>query len=209
MKLILMGPQGSGKGTHAEIISKKLNIAHISTGDLFRSASGSLKEEIDSYINSGKLVPDELTIKILKEKLSKKECKNGFILDGFPRNLSQAKALDSITSIDKVVVILISDKESIKRISSRLSCSKCGKVFNILTNPPKKENVCDICSSQLTKRKDDSEESLKKRLEIYHKETEKVISYYPKEKIVEINGERSIGAVEKDILSALLESSLK
>jgi adenylate kinase len=200
MKLILVGPQGSGKGTQAKIISEKLALPHISTGDLFRALTGELKAEVDTIVNSGKLVPDELTVKILKERISKEDCKNGFILDGFPRNISQAKALDSITKVDKIIEISITDDEAVKRIGTRLSCKKCGSVYNLVTNPPKVANTCDKCSSPLIQRADDTEESLRKRLQIYHDETEPILEYYSSTKI---NGDQSIENVTKDILKEL------
>lgn len=200
MNLIFVGPQGSGKGTQAKIIAEKLKIAHISTGDLLRSLSGKLKEEADSYMFQGKLVPDEFIMKILKERLQQKDCQHGFILDGFPRNIKQAHALDSITKIDKVIEIHISDKEAIKRVSSRISCKNCGSVFNELTNPPKKQGICDKCHSPIIKRADDSEEALKKRLETYHNDTKPILAHY---KSIKINGEQEISKVTDDILKVI------
>lgn len=202
MNILFVGPQGSGKGTQAQIIAKQLHLAHISTGDLLRSAQGELKKEIDAVINSGKLVSDELMIKILKERLSHQDTKNGFILDGFPRNLSQAKALDKIAKIDKVVEIAISDDESVSRLSGRLTCSKCSAIFNTKTNPPKQNMVCDICKSHLKIRADDTEEAIRKRLDIYHKETEQILEHYP-DALIRINGEQPIERVTEDILNSL------
>ena len=201
MRLIFVGPQGSGKGTQAEIISDKLKIAHISTGDLLRHANGKLKKEIDECINAGNLVSDELILKILKKRISLKDCKKGFILDGFPRNLSQAEALSKITKIDKVVDISITDKESIRRISGRRGCGNCGEIYNIATSPkPKKKNICDNCGKKLSKRKDDNKSALKKRLKIYHKDTEKILKYY---KFAKINGKQPIESVTEEILTIL------
>jgi adenylate kinase len=139
MKLIFIGAQASGKGTQAKIIADKLGIKHISTGDLLRSATGEFKKEIESYTTNGNLVPDELIFKLLKEKI---KSLNGFILDGFPRNLEQAKMLEKVTKIDKIIEIKISDNEAIKRISGRRNCPKCGRIYNIYTSPaPIKENV--------------------------------------------------------------------
>ena len=200
MKLIFIGVQGSGKGTQAKVIAEKLKIAHISTGDLLRSLSGKLKEEADSYMLQGSLVPDEFIIKILKESLSQKDCQLGFILDGFPRNIKQALALDNITKIDKVIEIHISDSEAIKRVSSRISCKNCGSVFNELTNPPKKQGICDKCHSKIVKRADDTEEAMKKRLETYHSETKLILAHY---KTIKIDGEQDITKVTDDILEFL------
>lgn len=200
MNLIFVGPQGSGKGTQAEVISEKLGLCHISTGDLLRSITGKLKEKIESYTLKGHLVPAEVVVRIIKEKLSKAECKKGFILDGFPRNIEQAKELDKITKIDKLMEIWISDKEAVKRLSSRLNCGKCGSVFNLITNPPKKKNICDKCGNELFAREDDKPEAIKKRLEIYHKETEPLLKFYP---YARINGEQLIPKVTEDILKEL------
>src|SRR3989339_157742 len=172
MNLIFIGPQGSGKGTQAKIISEKLNLCHISTGDLLRNVKGNLKEEVDSYINVGKLVPDELILKILIKEL--KKCKKGFILDGFPRNVTQAKKLKDLININKVIEINITDKQAIKRITSRISCKNCGAVFNKITKPPKIEGGCDYCKDKLYVRDDDKEEFVKKRLNI-HKKAEEML----------------------------------
>ena len=202
MRLIFAGIQGSGKGTQAQIISKKLGICHISTGDLCRQAEGELKKEVDSYINFGNLVPDELILRLLKERISKPDCENGFILDGYPRNSSQIKDLAKITSIDKVVYIKISEGEAIKRMKGRWNCKKCGIAYNYVTMPkPKVLGICDKCGNKLGQRQDDvNYEAIKKRLEIYYSEIEAIISSY---KIAEINGEQSIEQVTGDILEAL------
>lgn len=195
-----MGPQGSGKGTQAKIISEELGIVHISTGDLFRGLTkGELKEEVDSYINSGNLVPDKVTIKILKERISKEDCKKGFILDGFPRNVAQADLLDEITKIDKVIEINIQDELAIKRISSRLSCKKCGAVYNLETNPPKKQDICDRCQGELYRRADDNLDAIKKRLETYHNETKPVLKKY-KSILTTIDGSQEIDKIADQIL---------
>lgn len=205
MNLLFIGIQGSGKGTQAKIISKKYSIAHISTGDLLREATGELRTEIDSYILKGKLVPDALITKLLMERIKKDDCKNGFILDGFPRNLSQAKDLSkSGIKIDLVLNIAISDKEALKRMKGRWNCKKCGIGYNIITAPkPKKPGVCDICQEKLTQRADDvSEEAIKKRLETFYSETKPILDFY-KSNTVRINGEQTIENVTKDIEKAI------
>lgn len=203
MKFIFVGAQASGKGTQGEIIAKKLNIIHISMGEVLREIKDSpLKKQIDSLINKGNLVSDKLTIKILLQRLKEKDAKKGFILDGFPRNLEQAKMFDKLVKIDKVIEIAISDKETFERIFYRLSCPKDGTVFNTKTNPPKKDSLCDICGTKLVKRADDNEETIKKRLKIYHEETEPILKFY-KNKVVKIDGKQLIPKVTRDILKVL------
>jgi adenylate kinase len=198
MKIIFIGPQACGKGTQAKILSKKLNIAHISTGDLFRSLDGELKQEVDATINQGNLVPDELTVKILKERLNQSDAEQGFILDGFPRNMNQAKLLETITQPEKIIEITLPDQEAIRRLSGRLNCKSCGAIFNKFTNPPKQENICDNCQGELAQRGDDKEDAVKKRLTTYHNETEPILEYYG-EKVIKINGEQPIEDIAKEI----------
>ena len=201
MRLIFVGPQGSGKGTQAKRIAKRFGFCHISSGDLLREVTGDLKLEVDRFMNKGDLVPDELIIRILKERLKKVDCKKGFILDGFPRNVSQVKELAKITDIDKVVEISISDEESIKRISGRRNCVKCGAIFNVNSSPrPKVEGVCDKCGGELVQRADDNEKALKERLKVYHKETERILKMY---KFMRVNGNNSIEKVEADIVEGV------
>ena len=203
MNLIFVGVQGSGKGTQAKLISNELGLAHISTGDLLRDAKGELRKRVDSYIEKGNLVPDALILEILKERLNKKEGDNGIILDGFPRNLEQARALDKIMEVDKVIEIKISDKEALKRLSGRWNCRKCGIAYNIFTSPkPKKDRICDICDSPLYQREDDKPFPIKKRLKIYHKETEPILEHY-KDKVVSVDGERAIEEIKEEILKIL------
>lgn len=203
MNLIFIGPQGSGKGTQAKILAEQLNIPPISTGDLFRDLTKShLKEEIDSYINKGQLVPDELAVKLLKQRIKQDDCKKGFILDGFPRNLDQARLLDNLTKINKVIEIKISDKLAIKRVLSRLSCKKCKAVYNLETNPPKKQNICDKCHQDLYRRADDNPRAIKKRLETYHKETKPLLTKY-KSILITINGSQEIDKIAKQILEKI------
>jgi len=200
MKIILMGSPGSGKGTQAKIVSEKFNIPHISTGDLLRSTSGELKEEIDKIINKGDLMPDELMTKILQQRFQQDDCKQGFILDGYPRNLKQVQDLARITDIDKIIEISISNEEAIRRISSRLSCKDCSSIFNTITNPPEKENACNKCSGELFQREDQTLDIIKKRLEIYHKDTKPILQNYNS---IKINGEQAIEKVIEDIVNQL------
>lgn len=200
MNYIFFGPQGSGKGTQAKIIAERLGLCHISTGDLLRNATGELRAKADEYMNAGKLVPDEIVIGLLAEKLKSPECEKGFILDGFPRNLAQSEELDKIVKIDNAFNIKISDDESVKRLSSRISCKSCGTVFNLITNPPKEEMKCDKCGGELVRRADDTEEAIRKRLEIYHEETAILLKKYS---TIPVNGEQPIEKVDEDIMKAI------
>ena len=210
MKIILLGPQGSGKGTQAKFISEKFKIPHISTGDIFRKnikEGTELGKEVTSYLNSGKLVPDELTNKLVESRIKEDDCKDGFILDGFPRNIAQAEFLDSITKIDYSVDVEIPDQEVVFRLEGRRTCSnkECGAIYNLNTSPkPKENNKCDKCGSDLFQRDDDKPEAIKKRLEIYHQQTSPLIEYYQKKGIlIKIDGEQDIEKVSEDIFSAL------
>ena len=197
---IFFGPQGSGKGTQAKIIADKLGLCHISTGDLLRNATGELKKKADSYMNAGKLVPDEIVLELLQEKLKSSECEKGFILDGYPRNLAQSEELDKIVKINNAFNIIISDDEAVRRLSSRISCVKCGTVFNLITNPPKEDMKCDKCGGELIRREDDDEEAIRKRLEIYHQETKILLKKYS---TIPVNGEQPIEKVTEDIMKAI------
>lgn len=182
MNLILMGPPGAGKGTQGEILAKKLNIQTISTGVMLRSA---MKEGTEvgkvaaKYINDGLLVPDSVIVDVVKERLSKPDVEDGFILDGFPRTVAQAKALtEAGLKIDKVLSIDVSDDEIVGRLSSRRECSKCGAPYNVVSNKPTKEGICDKCGGELIRRADDVPETIMNRLSIYHNETEPILHYY-------------------------------
>jgi adenylate kinase len=201
MNLIFIGVQGSGKGTLAKIISKELEIEHISTGDLLRDTKGELKKETGSYITKGNLVPDELILKILKKKLKEPSCKKGFILEGFPRNLKQMEVLNNIIKIDKIIEIKISDREAIERIVGRRNCPECGKIYNLYKFPkPKNDNLCDDCKVELFQRDDDTLEFIKERIKIYHKETEPILKKYPS---IKVDGERNVEEVSGEILRIL------
>lgn len=205
MNLIFLGPPGTGKGTQAERISADLGIAHISTGEMFRQLANEGNEvgleAKEKYWGQGKLVPDELTIKLVKERLKKEDCQKGFILDGFPRTIPQAEALDEITDIDKVIDIESSKEIIIKRLSKRRQCSKCKKIYGIDV-PPKKKGACDACGGELIQRPDDREEVIRERLKIYEKQTKPLIEYY-KDKLVTIDGEQPINKIKQDILEAI------
>ncbi len=200
MRILLIGPQGCGKGTQAKLLASKLGVPHISTGDLLRSATGELRKEIDSYIVAGNLYPDEKMLEVLKKRFGESDCEKGFILDGFPRNLKQAEMLDSITKVDRVIEISISDDEAVRRLSGRVACPSCGAGFNNATMPPKVRGICDKCGGELVQRADDTEEAIRKRLEIYHRETEPILEHYG---AVRVNGENDIEEVFEEILKLI------
>jgi len=208
MRIIMMGPQGSGKGTQAKILSKEYKISHISTGDMFRELAED-KDELalkakEEYIDKGILVPDELTIGLVQKRLAKDDCKNGFMLDGFPRTVPQAEALQKITDIDYAIEINIPDDESVFRLSGRRSCPKCGKIYNINTAPkPTEEGKCS-CGEDLTQRDDDQEEAIRKRLSEYHEKTEPIKEFYREKGVLkEVDGTKEIAEVTESIKSIL------
>lgn len=180
--LILLGAPGAGKGTQAEIISKKYNIPTISTGNIIREAlrnETNLGLQAKSFIDSGKLVPDEVVISIIKERLAQDDCKNGFILDGMPRTIAQAEALDKMgIQINKVISIEVPDEKIISRLSGRRVCEKCGSSYHIADKPPAKEDCCDNCNGNLIIRNDDKPEIIADRLRVYHEQTEPLKDYY-------------------------------
>jgi len=205
-KIIILGPQGSGKGTQAQIIADKYKLANISTGVMFREAvknKTDLGKAVQAILDRGDLVSDELTNELVKERLSKSDCNSGFILDGYPRNLTQAEFLLSHQEITHVLEIWISDKEAVKRISGRRMCS-CGMIYHLEYNPPKVAGVCDRCGGRLFLRDDDTEEAVKQRLKIYHNETESMISFWKRYNThYKINGEQKIPDVTRDIIKIL------
>ena len=188
LNIILMGPPGAGKGTQAKKLIAALNIPHISTGDMFREAikeGTPLGKLAASYINDGHLVPDDVTIGLVKERLSKDDCAKGYLLDGFPRTIPQAEALDDMTKeigreISHVIDIETPKEELVKRICGRRVCKKCGAPYHITNIKPKIDGVCDICGGELIQRADDNEEALIVRLDAYHKQTKPLLEYYSK-----------------------------
>jgi adenylate kinase len=207
MKLILLGAPGAGKGTQAKWISKEYGLPHISTGDILRhnvKEGTELGKEAKRYMDEGKLVPDELIIGMMKERLSEEDCKNGFILDGFPRTINQAEELGKITDIDAVLNIYVPFEKLIERITGRRSCPKCGAVYHIKYNPPKKDNICDVCGNELIQRDDDKEETVKKRLETYEAQTAPLIDYYEKKgKLLTVEGQEEIEDTRRLVKEAL------
>ena len=201
MKLLIFGIQGSGKGTQSKLIAEEFRLKHISTGDLFREEidkNSKEGKEISSYINKGNLVPDELTNKVLQKNLPK----DNFILDGYPRNLFQAEFLEKINKPDKVLYIELSENEVIRRLSLRYQCKKCNILYGA-NKMPKKEGYCDICNNILDKRRDDNEEAIKQRINIFNKETLPLIDFYG-EKVIRVNGKQTVEDVFRDIKKALV-----
>ena len=182
MNLILLGAPGAGKGTQAEIICAKLNIPSISTGNILRAAVKDGTEmglKAKSFMDAGALVPDEVIIGILKDRLSEADCANGFILDGVPRTIAQAEAIETMgIRIDKVLELQVEDNVIVERMSGRRVCEKCGASYHIVAVPPKAEGVCDVCGGELVTRKDDKPETVKNRLAVYHRETEPLKDFY-------------------------------
>ena len=208
MKLILLGAPGAGKGTQAEIISKKLNIPTISTGNILREAIKNGTEiglKAKSFMDNGKLVPDDVIIGIVKERVSRDDCANGFILDGGPRTIPQAEALEQQgVHFDRVVSIEIEDSVIEARMTGRRVCGTCGASFHVTANPPKVEGVCDLCGKELIVRKDDTPETVKSRLKVYHEQTEPLKDFYEKLGVLKlVDGNQPIEAATGDILAVL------
>ena len=204
MKIIFLGAPGSGKGTHATRVKTELGVPHISTGDIFREnikGGTPLGLLAKSYIDKGALVPDEVVIKIVADRLSRDDCKKGFILDGFPRTIHQAEALKDITNIDVVINLVVDDEAIVKRVAGRRMC-RCGETYNVAFLNG--SNVCAKCGGTLYQRDDDKEETVKSRLDVYHKETAPLIDYYAKEGLLkDIDGAQTIEKVYEDILKVL------
>ena len=208
MNLILLGAPGAGKGTQAEMLIEQLRIPSISTGNMLREAmaNGSdLGKQVKAYMDSGSLVPDDVILSIVAERVAQSDCENGFILDGVPRTLAQAEALDAKgVKIDHVVSIEIEDAVIVGRMTGRRVCTKCGASYHVSANPPKQEGICDQCGSEVAIRKDDAPETVRHRLEVYHASTEVLKDYYAKQgKLRLVEGNQPIADANKDILRAL------
>ena len=212
MKIILLGGPGAGKGTQAKLLKEHYNVPHISTGDILRANiknNTELGKEAKKYIDQGLLVPDELVVHLIENRIDEDDCKKGYILDGFPRTIPQAKALDKVLEsindkIDIVVNIEVSDASIVKRMSGRRSCLKCGASYHIEHNPPKTEGICDVCGNELILRDDDKPETVANRLGVYHEETKPLIEYYTnKNMLVTIDGLRPIEVVTREIISSI------
>lgn len=212
MKIIMLGAPGAGKGTQAKMIADKYGVPHISTGDIFRAniKNGTeLGKEAKGYMDKGLLVPDELTVRLLLDRVAQDDCSNGYVLDGFPRTIPQAEVLDSeLTklgdSVDYAVDVDVPDENIINRMSGRRSCKDCGAIFHVQYNPPKKENCCDVCGGELILRDDDKAETVKKRLDVYHEQTAPLIAHYKEAgSLHEIDGTQDIKVVFEEIKSIL------
>ncbi len=210
MKLILLGAPGAGKGTQAEIISEKYNIPTISTGNIIRAALKNGTEmglKAKAYIDSGRLVPDDVVIGIINERLSDADCQNGFILDGFPRTIPQAEALDKMgVDIDAALSIEVADREIVKRMSGRRVCEKCGASYHTEFKKPAVDGICNACGGTLVIRKDDEPDTVLDRLDIYHKQTEPLKSYYKgQDKLIIVEGQDEVSDTTELVLKALSE----
>jgi adenylate kinase len=212
MRLILLGAPGSGKGTQAKNIAEKVGITHVASGDIFRAAAtrgDELGKQAKSYMDKGLLVPDEITIKMILERIAKPDCAKGVMLDGFPRTLEQAKALDKALkekkqAINRVFYINVTTDELVRRLGGRFICRKCQAPYHKVSSPPKVAGKCDKCGGELYQRADDTPETVGKRINVYTKETAPLIDYYKKsKKLVEIKGEGNIDDITKNIVAAL------
>ena len=212
MKIIMLGAPGAGKGTQAKMIAEKYSIPHISTGDIFRANIKNQTElgmEAKKYMDEGKLVPDELTVKILLDRVAKEDCANGYVLDGFPRTIPQAEVLnDALTkmndAIDYAIDVAVPDENIVRRMSGRRACVTCGATYHIVHVPPKTENICDKCGSELILRDDDKPETVLNRLKIYHEQTQPLIEYYTGKGVLKtVDGTKDMKDVFADIVSIL------
>lgn len=212
--IILLGAPGAGKGVLAHFLKEKYHLDHISTGDIFRKILNSNSEFsflVKKYIDNGKLVPDEITIKILEDYLLKNNCDNGYVIDGFPRTIVQAQAFNDMIKknnlkIDFVINISIDDKILVDRIINRRICNKCGISYNILTMPPKKDDLCDVCNEKLVQRSDDTKEVFQKRLKSYYQYADSLIEFYKKSNYLFINLDGSMGVKNFDFISKIIDN---
>jgi adenylate kinase len=212
MRLIILGPPGSGKGVQSKRIAEHYSIVQISTGDSLRqavAAGAELGQQARQYMEKGLLVPDDLMVQLVMDRLEQEDARGGFILDGFPRTISQAEMLDDLfqqekKTLDAVLELEVSDRVVVRRLSNRRLCSQCGADYNLVTKPPKVEGVCDRCGGRLIQREDDREETILHRLEVYHRQTEPLEAYYSeKGNLLTFNAELSVEEVSTDIIEAL------
>lgn len=214
--VVLMGGPGAGKGTQAKRLQKTLKIPQVSTGDLFREHfrnQTELGKLAATYIDKGELVPDEVTIAIVKERLSREDCAKGAILDGFPRTISQADALGNLLDgmgerVHIAPYIHVTPQELLQRLAGRWTCKICGHVYHVLFDPPQETGICDLDGGELYQREDDTEETQKRRIEVYFEQTEPLLAYYrEKGLLVEVNGEQSIELVQRDLIQVIKDSN--
>ena len=208
MRLILLGAPGAGKGTQADFIKEKLEIPVVSTGNLLRSAMAhgtELGKKVTAYMDSGSLVPDELVIDLVKERIAQDDCAKGLIFDGFPRTVAQAEALDQVMKVDAVIFLHVEDDVIVKRMSGRRTCPECQTTYHIVSHPPKQEGICDKCGSVLGIRSDDNPEVVRQRLAVYHKQTEPIVKYYEAQGLLKVV--ECLSTIEGT--SALVEKALE
>jgi len=212
MNIVFLGPPGAGKGTQAKILVEKYEIPQVSTGDMLREhrAKGTeLGKKAQEYMDKGQLVPDEIILSMVKERLSQPDCQKGFILDGFPRTVAQAEALDKLLSemgkkLDFALALIVPDDLLVERLTGRRTCKSCGMMYHIKYKPPKVEGKCDVCEGELYQRPDDNEETVRNRLKVYHEQTAPLIEYYKNRGILrEIDGSKSIEEITQQIISIL------
>ena len=207
MKLILLGAPGAGKGTQAENISREFHIPQISTGNILRAEvkkESELGLKVKDILAAGQLVPEEIVIAMVRERLKEPDCADGYILDGFPRNIAQADALAAFAQIDTVLVISVPDDVIVTRMAGRRTCPGCGATYHVVANPPKKEGICDVCGAELTIRADDREDVVRDRLRVYHEKTEPLIAYYTERGLVRtVEGQGSLEETTRLTMQAL------
>jgi len=212
MKIVMLGAPGAGKGTQAKMIVERYSIPQISTGDIFRAniKNGTeLGKKAKTYMDQGLLVPDELVVDLVADRLSQPDCANGYVLDGFPRTIPQAEALDKVLSakgesLDYAIDVEVPDENIVNRMSGRRTCPVCGASFHVVFNPPKKENICDLCGAALIQRDDDKPETVQKRLDVYHKQTQPLIEYYQGKHVLHaVDGTKDMAEVFEEITKVL------
>lgn len=212
MKLVMLGAPGAGKGTQAKILAKKYDIPHISTGDIFRkniSENTALGVEAKKYMDNGQLVPDEVTINMVKDRLQQDDCRKGYLLDGFPRTVAQADALNSFLiergeQLDTALLIKVPNEFILERMTGRRVCPSCGASYHVKFNPPSNDGKCDLCGSEVIQRKDDTVETVKERLDVYGKETQPLIEFYSNKNLLsEVDGTKAINEVFRGICEIL------
>ena len=212
MRLVFLGPPGAGKGTHAKILTTKFKVPHISTGDILRARindGSDIGKKAKSFVESGGLVPDSVVIQMVKERLEQADTRHGFVFDGFPRTLGQAEAFETVLSqlgikLDLVINFNASLATILRRLTGRRICPNCNANYHVVNMPPKKKGICDQCNASLVQRKDDQEDTIRKRLEVYEKDTEPLIDYYQKKSLIkEVNADLEVDDLDKQLLEIL------